>query len=74
MYGNSTDSGRLLQNSLVLHRTAMDSSGLLWMLELCAQNRNLEGVTEDLEDWVISILGGQSFAFSFADALDLHWT
>ena len=28
------------------------------LLELCAQNRNLEGVTEDLKDWVISILGG----------------
>ena len=44
------------------------------MLELCAWNRNLEGVTDELKDWVISISGGRSFAFSFADALELHWT
>jgi len=29
---------------------------------------------DDLKDQVISILGGQSFAFSFADTLELHWT
>ena len=46
----------------------------LTMLELCARNRNPEGVTEDPKDWVISISGGRSFAFSFADALELHWT
>ena len=44
------------------------------MLELCAQNRNPEGVTEDPKDQVISISGGRSFAFSFSDTLELHWT
>jgi len=47
---------------------------LFLLLELCAWNRNLEGKTDDLKDWVISILGGWSFTFSFADALELHWT
>ena len=44
------------------------------MLELCARNRNPEGKMEDPKDQVISISGGRSFAFSFADALELHWT
>jgi len=44
------------------------------LLELCAQNRNPEGVTEDLKDQVTSISGCWSFAFSFADALELHRT
>ena len=48
--------------------------GVTVLLELCARNRNPEGVTEDPKDRVISISGGRSFAFSFADALELHWT
>ena len=42
------------------------------LLELCVQNRNLEGVTEDLKDRVTFIFGCQSFTFSVTDALELH--
>jgi len=44
------------------------------MLELCAWNRNPEGKMDDPKDWVISISGGWSFVFRFADALELHRT
>jgi len=44
------------------------------LLELCMQNRNLEGVTEDPKDWMTSISGCQCFAFSFADALEFPRT
>jgi len=44
------------------------------LLELCARNRNPAGKMNDPKDRVISILGGRSFAFIFADALELHWT
>ena len=44
------------------------------LLELCAWNRNPEGVMEDLKDQMTSILGCRFFTFSFADALELHGT
>ena len=44
------------------------------VLELCMQNRNPEVNVDDLKDQVISISGCRSFAFSFADALELHGT
>ena len=44
------------------------------MLELCAWKRNPEVNTDDPKDQMTSISGCRSFAFSLADALELHRT